>query len=274
MTQLNKTVVLTGATGVLCSEFARFLARSGCRLALVARSGEKLAALREEIAAAGGVAFCYAADVTNKEQLLAAHRQIVQDLGPCEVLINGAGGNHPAATTGSEAYRPGEGAAPTFFDLTRAGFSQVFDLNLWGTVLPCQIFAPDMAERPGCSIVNISSMAAFSPLTKTPAYCAAKAGVSNFTQWLAVHLAPCGVRVNAIAPGFFLTRQNRELLLGPDGTPAPRTAKILAHTPMGRLGRPEELLGALRFLVDERLSGFVTGCVLPVDGGFSAYSGV
>ena len=269
-----KNVVLTGASGVLCAEFARELGRLGYRLALIARHEETLLPLRDEIREKGGVAYAYAADVTDEAAVKAAHERILEDLGPCDILINGAGGNHPSGTTDQETCQPGAQTGRTFFDLTREGFSHVFDLNLWGTVLPCQIFAADMLGREGCCILNISSMAAFHPLTKTPAYCASKAGISNFTQWLAVHLAPCGIRVNALAPGFFLTHQNRDLLLAPDGTPAPRAGKILNHTPMGRFGKPEELLGALRFLLNDEDAGFVTGCVLPVDGGFSAYSGV
>lgn len=267
-----KTIVLTGASGVLCSEFAKALAKEGYAVALIARNEEKLISLQDAIRADGGVACCYAADVTNQASMQTVHKAVLKDLGPCDILINGAGGNHSSCTTGGEVFSAEE--EKDFFHLSQKGFSHVFDLNLWGTVLPCQIFGKDMVGRKGCTILNISSMAALRPLTKTPAYCAAKAGISNFTQWLAVHLAPAGIRVNALAPGFFLTHQNHDLLFNPDGTLTARAGKILRNTPMGRFGSPEELVGALLFLLDETRSGFITGCILPVDGGFSAYSGV
>lgn len=270
-----KNIVITGASGVLCREFAKTLAKRGHTIALIARREEALLQLRQEIVDAGGRAFCYAADVTDTEQMKAAHVKILDEIGKCDVLINGAGGNHPCATTKAEYFR--SDIAPdelNFFNLSEEGFAHVFDLNLWGTVLPCQIFVPDMIGREGCCILNVSSMAAFSPLTKTPAYCAAKAGISNFTQWLAVYLAPASIRVNAIAPGFILTNQNRALLTYEDGSPTPRAEKILRGTPMRRFGEAQELIGAVDFLLDEQKAGFITGCVLPIDGGFSAYSGV
>lgn len=269
--------VVTGAGGVLCSVFAMEMAKNGYAVALLdlnAAAAEKVAA---KITASGGVARAYPCNVLEKDSILSAHTAILTDLGPATVLINGAGGNNPRATTGHETYEPGDetrGDVATFFNLDQAGFEFVFNLNIMGTLLPTQVFVADMIGREGCSILNISSMNAFTPLTKIPAYSAAKAGVSNFTQWLAVHFAPAGIRVNAIAPGFFVTAQNRNLLFEENGTPTPRTGKILAATPMKRFGEPEELLGALRFLTDPAASGFVTGVVLPVDGGFSAYSGV
>lgn len=269
-----KNVVITGASGILCSEFARELGRLGYRLALLARREDALICLRDTIQECGGIAYAYAVDATNKTALKAVHEQILKDLGPCDILINGVGGNHPSGITEQETHQPDMPSGHTFFDLTQESFSYVFDVNLWSTVLACQIFAADMLGREGCCILNISSMAAFRPLTKTPAYCASKAGISNFTQWLAVHLAPCGVRVNALAPGFFLTHQNEKLLLNTDGTPSPRASRIISHTPMGRFGKPKDLLGALRFLLNEEESGFITGCILPVDGGFSAYCGI
>lgn len=270
-----KTIVITGASGILCREFAKTLAKDGHKIALIARNKEKLKSLEDEINSSGYIAKSYSADVTDPIQVNDVHDAILNDFGPCDILINGAGGNHPLASTKNEYYTNNTNENElNFFNLKQDGFSQVFDINLWGTVLPCQIFAKDMIDRKGCSILNISSMAAFSPLTKTPAYCAAKAGISNFTQWLAVHLAPAGIRVNAIAPGFFLTQQNHHLLFEDDGTPAPRADKILNNTPMRRFGKPEELIGALKFLLDEEKASFVTGCILPVDGGFSAYSGV
>lgn len=270
-----KTIVITGATGVLCREFALSLARDGHRIALIARNEDKLNILCEEIKSYGTDAVFCKADVTDEAEMKLAYNYISENLGKCDVLINGAGGNHPAANTSEEYYNPKtQDEFGSFFNLQREGFSKVFDLNLWGTVLPCRIFSKDMTDKSGCSIINISSMAAYSPLTKTPAYCAAKAGISNFTQWLAVHLAPANIRVNAIAPGFFLTEQNRHLLYSHDGSFSPRADKIISGTPMRRFGDPKELIGALKFLIDEEKSGFITGCVIPVDGGFSAYSGV
>ncbi len=275
---MNKPVcVITGAGGVLCSAFAKDMAKQGYAVALLDRNMEAAEAFAKEICQAGGVAKAYKIDVLDKASLEAAREQVLADMGPCTVLINGAGGNNPRATTAKEYFEAGDQDRDdilTFFNLDKAGFDLVFDLNIKGVLLPTQVFAKDMIGREHCSIVNISSMNAYTPLTKIPAYSAAKAGVSNFTQWLAVHFAGVGIRVNAIAPGFFATKQNRALLFNEDGTPTARTGKILAATPMGRFGEAEELLGALRFLTDDSQSAFVTGVVIPVDGGFSAYSGV
>jgi NAD(P)-dependent dehydrogenase (short-subunit alcohol dehydrogenase family) len=272
---MNQTIVITGAGGVLCSTLAKELAKSGAPIALLDLNLKAAEAIAAEINSAGGKAKAYAANVLDRANLEQVHEEIVKDFGECRILINGAGGNHPSATTKDEVLTPGSDPNEiNFFNLKQEGFSHVLDLNIWGTVLPCQIFAKDMVGAEGCSILNISSMAAYSPLTKTPAYCAAKAGISNFTQWLAVHLAPQGIRVNALAPGFFLTQQNSHLLVGENGEPTPRAGKILRNTPMGRFGKPEELLGALQFLLDDTRASFVTGCILPVDGGFSSYSGV
>ena len=273
----RKVCVVTGAGGVLCSEFAREMAKNGYAVALLDLRLDAAQKVAEEIVAAGGVAKAYAANVLERDVLQQVHDAIVQDLGPCTVLINGAGGNNPRATTAHEYYEPGDEGRKdilTFFNIDKSGFDFVFNLNLMGILLPTQIFAVDMIGQEGCSIVNISSMNAYTPLTKIPAYSSAKAAVSNFTQWLAVHFAPAHIRVNAIAPGFFSTIQNKDLLWNPDGTPTPRTGKILAATPMGRFGEPAELLGALDYLTDPSKSAFVTGVVIPVDGGFSAYSGV
>ncbi len=274
---MSKTVVITGAGGVLCSGFAKSMARQGHKVALLDLNEEAAKAAADEIVRAGGVAKGYKANVLDKACLEEVHAQILQDFGKCQILINGAGGNSPKCTTTHEVYEEGDVDATdiaTFFNLDKAGFDFVFDLNLMGTLLPTQVFAKDMLGESGCCILNISSMNAFRPLTKIPAYSAAKAAVSNFTQWLAVHFAGQGIRVNAMAPGFFVTNQNRALLFDDNGNPTPRTEKILRATPMGRFGEAEELEGTLLWLTDEKASGFVTGIVVPVDGGFSAYSGV
>lgn len=274
---MSKTIVITGAGGVLCSAFARFLASADHRVALLDLNKDGVTAVAEEINAAGGTARAYQVSVLDKAQLEQVHAAILADLGPADILLNGAGGNNPRCTTAHEEFEPGDEDiqdAMTFFNLDREGFNFVFDLNLMGTLLPTQVFARDMLGRTGCCILNVSSMNAFRPLTKIPAYSAAKSAVSNFTQWLAVHFAKSGIRVNAIAPGFFVTNQNRGLLFDEQGNPTARTEKILRATPMGRFGEPEELLGAVEWLLDEQKAGFVTGVVLPIDGGFSAYSGV
>ena len=272
----GKVAVITGAGGVLCSEFSRVLARAGAKVALLNRTFEKAQKVADEIAAEGGIAKAYECNVLDKAQCYAAAEQVLADLGPCDILINGAGGNNPKTTTDKEYYEDGDLDSDTrsFFDLGESDVEAVLSLNFMGTLIPTQAFARQMLGRKGCSILNISSMNAFTPLTKIPAYSAAKAGVSNFTEWLAVHFAGSGIRVNAIAPGFFSTAQNAKLLWNEDGSPTARTGKILAATPMGRFGKPEELVGSLLFLCDEQCSGFITGVVLPVDGGFRAYSGV
>lgn len=272
----GKVAVVTGAGGVLCSSFAEELARRGAKVALLDLNLDAAEAVAASIRAHGGVAMAYRADVLDRACLDELHAKILADLGKCDILINGAGGNSPRCTTAHEYYEEGDeltDEVKTFFNLDRKDFDFVFGLNIMGTLLPTQVFAPDLLHRDGC-IVNVSSMNAFRPLTKIPAYSAAKSAVSNFTQWLAVHFAGCGIRVNAIAPGFFVTKQNQTLLFNEDGTPTPRTDKILRATPMGRFGKPEELLGTLVWLCDNNASAFVTGVVVPVDGGFSAYSGV
>ena len=271
----GKVAVVTGAGGVLCSEMARALAQCGAKVALLGRTLEPLQAVAEEIKAEGGVAAAYSANVLDRAALEAAAEKIHAELGKCDILINGAGGNNPRATTDKEYYEAGDLDADTksFFDLDDEGVQTVFNLNFSGTLIPTQVFAKDMLDGGG-SIINISSMNAYTPLTKIPAYSGAKAAINNFTQWLAVHFSRAGIRVNAIAPGFFSTKQNAKLLWNDDGTPTARTAKILAATPMGRFGKSEDLTGALLYLVSDEAAGFVTGVVLPVDGGFSAYSGV
>ena len=272
----GKVAVITGGAGVLCREFAKALALCGARVAILNRTVSKAEAVAEEIKAMGGDAIAVQVDVTDKASVEAAHEAVLAQYGKCDILINGAGGNNARANTDKEYFEPGdmEADTKTFFDLEDEDLEFVFNLNFIGTLLPTQAFAKDMIGREGCNIINVSSMNAFTPLTKIPAYSGAKAAISNFTQWLAVHFSKVGIRVNAIAPGFFSTEQNKNLLWNPDGTPTARTGKILAATPMGRFGQPEELLGALLFLADQKAAGFVTGIVIPVDGGFSAYSGV
>ena len=272
----GKVAVVTGAGGVLCSEFAKVLARAGAKVALLNRTQEKAQKVADEIKAEGGTAIAYSCNVLDREQTFAVAEQVLRDLGPCDILINGAGGNNPKATTDKEYYEDGDidGDTKSFFDLDEEGVESVFNLNFLGTLIPTQAFARQMLGREGCSILNISSMNAFTPLTKIPAYSGAKAAVTNFTQWLAVHFSKQGIRVNAIAPGFFSTAQNAKLLWNDDGTPTARTGKILAATPMGRFGESKELSGALLFLLNNEAASFVTGVTIPIDGGFSAYSGV
>ncbi len=266
----DKVVVVTGAGGVLMSEFARALAACGAKVALL-DINEKAAA--EVAASIGENAIAIGTNCLEKESILKARDIIHEKFGKVNFLINGAGGNNPRATTDNEYMTPDLEGAKTFFDLEESGLKFVFDLNITSAFLVTQAFAADMVKTGG-NIINISSMNAFTPLTKIPAYSAAKAGISNFTQWLAVHFAPCNIRVNAIAPGFFATNQNRALLFNEDGTPTARTGKILAGTPQKRFGEVGELIGTLLWLASDEASGFVTGVVVPVDGGFNAYSGV
>ena len=272
----DKVAVVTGAGGVLCSYFAKVLARAGAKVALLDLNFEAATQFANEIIAEGGVAKAYACNVLEKETCYKVADEVEADLGKCDILINGAGGNNPKATTDKEYFELGDidGDTKSFFDLDAAGVGFVFNLNFLGTLLPTQAFARQMAGREGCNIINISSMNAYTPLTKIPAYSGAKAAISNFTQWLAVHFSKVGIRVNAIAPGFFSTKQNAALLFNPDGTPTARTGKILAATPMGRFGESNELEGGLLFLINNEAASFITGVVLPIDGGFSAYSGV
>lgn len=273
----GKVAVVTGGAGVLCREFCKAFALCGAKVAVLNRTLSKAEAVVEEIKALGGEAIAVQVDVTDKESVEKAHQAVLDAYGKCDILLNGAGGNNPSATADDEFFSMDTMLDPekkSFFDLPSEAFSNVFSLNIMGTLIPTQAFVKDMVEDGKGCIINISSMNAFTPLTKIPAYSAAKSGVSNFTQWLAVHFAKTGIRCNAIAPGFFSTAQNAKLLWNADGTPTARTGKILRNTPMDRFGVPEDLIGALLFLADEKCSGFITGVVLPVDGGFSAYSGV
>lgn len=275
----GKTAVVTGGGGILCSCMARALAACGAKVAILDLKVESAQAVADEITKEGGCAMGLAANVLDKASLEEARNAINAKFGPCDILINGAGGNNPKGTTAKEfatkedLLNPVEGQR-SFFDLDPDGISFVFNLNFIGTLLPTQVFAADMAKGDGGIIINVSSMNAFRPLTKIPAYSGAKAAISNFTMWLATHMAKVNIRVNAIAPGFFLTNQNRTLLTNEDGSLTPRGNTILSHTPMGRFGEPEDLLGTLLWLVDDKASGFVNGTVIPVDGGFAAFSGV
>ncbi len=275
----GKVAVITGGGGVLCSGFAKTLAEQGVKVAVLDLNEEAAKKVADEINANGGTAIAVGCNVLEPESMKMARDIVAEKLGTCDILLNGAGGNNPKGTTTKETLEKidlveKDENVKTFFDLDPEGISFVFNLNFLGTLIPTQIFARDMAEKDDSCIVMITSMNAFRPLTKIPAYSAAKAAVANFTQFMAVHFADMGIRVNAIAPGFFSTKQNKDLLWNPDGAPTARTGKILAATPMGRFGKPEELSGALLFLCDKEYSGFVTGTTIAVDGGFNAYSGV
>lgn len=270
----GKTVVITGAGGVLCGTMARAFAQAGARVAALNRSVESIRKLEEECQAKGQICRAWQVNVLDREALKNVHEQIKEELGPCDILINGAGGNNPKATTDNEYQDEAKAGQKTFFDLEEEGVDAVFRLNFQGTLLPTQVFVEDMVHKKHGCILNISSMNAYTPLTKIPAYSAAKAGISNFTQWLAVHFAGTGIRCNAIAPGFLVSGQNRALLFLEDGTPTARSRKILRGTPMNRFVESEELLGGVFFLCDDRAASAVTGVVLPIDGGFSACSGV
>ena len=269
----GKVVVVTGAGGVICGAMARAFAQSGAKVAALDLNEDAVKALADELKSEGFICEGYKANVLDTEALEEVHKAVLADLGPCDILVNGAGGNNPKATTDNEYMTPDTAGVKDFFALDESGLRFVFDLNVTSAFLVTQVFAKDMVETGG-NIINVSSMNAFRPLTKIPAYSAAKAGISNFTQWLSVHFAPCNIRCNAIAPGFFVTNQNRALLYNADGTPTARTGKILNATPMKKFGEISDLIGCLLWLADDNASGFVTGAVIPVDGGFSAYSGV
>ncbi len=274
----GRVAVVTGGGGVLCGGFAKDLARQGVKVAVLDLRLDAAQKVADEIIAEGFEAIGVACNVLEKESLEAARVEINEKIGTCDILINGAGGNHPSGNTTKEKYQAGDLEATedikTFFDLDPKGIEFVFNLNFLGTLLTTQVFAKDMVDKENATIINISSMNSYKPLTKIPAYSAAKAAISNFTQFMAVHFSEIGLRVNAIAPGFFSTNQNKALLYNEDGSFTPRSEKIIGHTPLGRFGVPEDLTGALLFLSDETYSKFVTGVIIPVDGGFSAYSGV
>ena len=274
----DKVAVVTGGGGVLCAELAAALAANGAKIGVLDLNGEAAETTAAQIRELGATAIGVSANVLERASLEAAAARVLKELGPCDLLLNGAGGNHPKGTTTKEWYEDGDlgdQSLTTFFDLDPKGVEFVFNLNFLGTLLPTQVFTQQMLGRPGCSIINISSMNAFCPLTKIPAYSGAKAAVSNFTQWLAVHFSKAGIRVNAIAPGFFLSEQNRKLLIDEaTGELTARAKKIVDHTPMGRFGESRELVGTLLWLASEEGSGFVNGVVVPVDGAFSAYAGV
>ena len=270
----GKVVVVTGAGGLICGAMARAFAQCGAKVAALDLNEEAVKKLAEEVKAEGFIMEGYKANVLEPEALEEVHQQVLKDLGPCDILINGAGGNNPRATTDNEYQHEAKEGGKSFFDLDAGGVDFVFRLNFQGTLLPTQAFAKDMVAKKEGVILNISSMNAYTPLTKIPAYSAAKAGISNFTQWLATHFAGTGIRCNAIAPGFLVSAQNRALLFNEDGTPTARSAKILNGTPTGRYVDAEELLGATLFLCDNKAASAITGVVLPIDAGFAAYSGV
>lgn len=270
----GKVVVITGAGGVLCGTMAKAFAQAGAKVAALDLNEDAVKKLAEECRAEGFICNGYKANVLEAEALEAVHQQVLADLGPCDILINGAGGNNPRATTDNEYQHEAKEGQKTFFDLDAGGVDFVFKLNFQGTLIPTQIFAKDMVERKCGNILNISSMNAYIPLTKIPAYSGAKAAISNFTQWLATHFAGTGIRANAIAPGFLVSNQNRALLFNEDGTPTARSKKILDGTPTHRYVESEELLGGVFFLCDDKAASAITGVVLPIDAGFAAYSGV
>ena len=275
----DKVAVITGGGGILCSVMAKAMAKAGAKVAILDLRAEAAEQVAAEIVAEGGQAIGLSANVLEVASLQAAEAKITETFGHCDILVNGAGGNNPKGTTSKEYLTKEDLEAKaegitTFFDLDPAGVGFVFNLNFLGTLWPTQVFCKHMAANNGGNVINISSMNAFCPLTKIPAYSGAKAAISNFTQWLAVHFSRVNIRVNAIAPGFFLTNQNRTLLTNPDGSLTPRGNTILTHTPMGKFGQPEDLVGALLILLDDEAAGFINGVVLPIDGGFAAFSGV
>lgn len=278
MSDTSKVAVVTGAGGTLCSEMARNLAGQGYKVALLGRSMDKLQRVEAEIKQAGGTAISIAADVADEASIKAAHAVVSEAFGPCTVLINGAGGNQMDALTNTTEFDEREllddSSVKGFFNLSMPVFQSVIDINTMGTVIPSFVFGRDMAAQKRGVIINIASMNSYRPLTKVGAYGMAKAGIANFTQWLAAYLAPAGVRVNAIAPGFFLNDRSRKIMFHEDGSHTPRAESIMGHTPQKRFGEAPELIGCMNWLISDEAAGFVTGIVVPVDGGFLASSGV
>lgn len=276
----NKVAVVTGAGGTLCSAIAIELARLGAKVALLGRTMEKLETVAARIRAAGGTALSLSVDVTDAVAVEAARQRIAQELGPCALLVNGAGGNRNDAVTTTTEFQPAEisDAKPEnlrgFFNLDPARLRDVIELNTLGTLIPCQVFGREMAQQGRGAILNFASMNSYRPLTKNLAYSLAKAGVVNLTQWLAAYLAPVGIRVNAVAPGFFANDRSRKILLTEDGGLTARGQSVMAHTPMKRLGEAQDLLGAVCWLLDDERAAFVTGITVAVDGGFTSSSGV
>lgn len=275
----NRVAVVTGAGGTLCSEMSRALASQGIKVALIGREMRKLKVVEKEILESGGIALAISADVVNEKEVLRARNEIVEKLGRCSILINGAGGNQAEAVTTYKSFDPGELETykkneKGFFNLNMDTFLDVLKVNTMGTVIPCQIFAKDMALNGGGSIINIASMTSFRPLSRVVAYGMAKAGISHFTQWLATYMASANIRVNAIAPGFFVNDRSRKILYKPDGDTTKRGATILRQTPLNRFGEAKELIGCMNWLINDNDAGFVTGTVIPIDGGFMADSGI
>ena len=272
----DKVVVVTGAGGIICSVIAKDFARKGAKVALLDLNLDAATKASDDINKEfPSSSKAFKCNVLDKDDIKRAHDEVLASLGKCDILVNGAGGNNPKANTDVEFHELNlDPSKRTFFDLDKAGIQFVFDLNIMGSLMPTQEFAKDMVGRKGCNIINISSMNSYRPLTKIPAYSGAKSALSNFTQWLAVYFSKVNIRVNAIAPGFLVTNQNRDLLFDKDGNPTERSKKILRNTPLERFGDAEEMLGAISFLADEKAASFVTGIIIPIDGGFSAYSGV
>ncbi len=272
----NRIIVITGAGGTLCSVIARKLAAEGARVALIGRTEQKVVDLAAALLADGATAIGIGGDVTDAADMKAALKRIEDEWGDPDVLINGAGGKDARAVTDSVEFDPRElsGESYGFFNLDLGKVEAEIKLNTLGTILPCQVFAPAMASRGRGSIVNFASMNSYRPLSRVPGYALAKAGIINFTQWLAAYLAPAGVRVNAVAPGFVVNERSRKLLMTPDGGFSERGGQVIAHTPMKRFGEPDELVGAVRWLIDDEQASFVNGVCVPVDGGFLACSGL